>query len=322
MEREIFFVGGCFWGLERYMSLIPGVMETAAGYANGHTENPSYEDVCSGDTGYAETVRVRHDDGRISLPFLLERFYDVIDPTSMNRQGNDVGEQYRSGIYYTDEPDREVIEASLNGLRERTAKPVVVECKSLENFWPAEEYHQKYLEKNPNGYCHIPPSRFSEAETASDEAALKKRVAVLREKLTPLQYEVTQNAGTEPPFRNEYNNLFEPGIYVDVTSGEPLFLSTDKFESGCGWPSFSRPIAGSAVAERADHSHGMERVEVRSRIAGSHLGHVFPDGPGELGGLRYCINSASLRFVPQGEMEAEGYGGFLGKLEKSLETKP
>ncbi|MDR1578734.1 MAG: peptide-methionine (R)-S-oxide reductase MsrB [Synergistaceae bacterium] len=321
MEREIFFAGGCFWGLERYMSLIPGVTETVAGYANGRTESPSYEDVCSGDTGYAETVRVRYDDGWISLPFLLERFCDVIDPASVNRQGNDIGEQYRSGIYYTDEADREIIEASLRGLQERTAKPVVVECKSLENFWPAEEYHQKYLEKNPNGYCHIPPSRFSEAETTSDEAALKKRLAALREKLTPLQYEVTQNAGTEPPFRNEYNNLFEPGIYVDVTSGEPLFLSTDKFESGCGWPSFSRPIAGSSVVERTDHAHGIERVEVRSRIAGSHLGHVFPDGPSELDGLRYCINSASLRFVPRDEMEAEGYGGFLEKLEKSRETK-
>jgi peptide methionine sulfoxide reductase msrA/msrB len=321
MEREIFLAGGCFWGLERYMSLLPGVTETVVGYANGRTENPSYEDVCSGNTGYAETARIRYDDARISLPFLLERFYGVIDPTSLNRQGNDIGEQYRSGIYYTESLDREIIETSMRGLRERTAKPVVLECKPLENFWPAEEYHQKYLEKNPNGYCHIPRSLFSEVETASDEATLENRRAALREKLTPLQYEVTQNAGTEPPFHNKYNGLFEPGIYVDVIDGTPLFLSADKFESGCGWPSFSRPIAGSAVVERADHSHGMERVEVRSRIAGSHLGHVFPDGPDELGGLRYCINSASLRFVPRDEMEAEGYGGFLEKLGKPHETK-
>jgi peptide methionine sulfoxide reductase msrA/msrB len=320
MEREIFLAGGCFWGVERYMSLLPGVTGTAVGYANGRAENPSYEDVCSGETGHVETVRVRYDDGRISLPFLLERFYDAVDPTSLNRQGNDIGEQYRSGIYYTDERDREIIETSLRGLQERTAKPVVVEYKALENFWPAEEYHQKYLEKNPNGYCHIPSSLFSEAETASDDAALESRRAALREKLTPLQYEVTQKAGTELPFRNEYNSLFEPGIYVDVVDGTPLFLSTDKFESGCGWPSFSRPIASSAVVERADRSHGMERVEVRSRVGGSHLGHVFPDGPDELGGLRYCINSASLRFVPKDRRETEGYGGFLEKLEKSRET--
>jgi methionine-S-sulfoxide reductase len=173
MEREIYLAGGCFWGVERYVSLLPGVTETVVGYANGRTENPSYEDVCSGDTGYAETVHVRYDDGRISLPFLLERFYDVIDPTSINRQGDDIGEQYRSGIYYTAETDRDVIEKSLRGLRERTANPVVVEFKRLENFWPAEEYHQKYLEKNPDGYCHIPRSRFTEAETARDEDTLK-----------------------------------------------------------------------------------------------------------------------------------------------------
>jgi peptide methionine sulfoxide reductase msrA/msrB len=161
----------------------------------------------------------------------------------------------------------------------------------------------------------------SDAETAYDEATQKNRRDTLREKLTPLQYEVTQNAVTEPPFRNEYNDLFEPGIYVDVASGAPLFLSTDKFESGCGWPSFSRPISDAAVVEHADRSHGMERVEVRSRAGDSHLGHVFPDGPGERGGLRYCINSASLRFVPQDRMEAEGYGGFLEKLEKYHEKE-
>lgn len=160
MEREIFLAGGCFWGLERYVSLLPGVLETEAGYANGSTPSPSYEDVCSGETGHAETVRVCYDDGRIGLPFLLERFYDAIDPTSLNRQGSDIGEQYRSGIYYADGSDREIIETSLRDLQKRQVKPVAVECKPLENFWPAEEYHQKYLEKNPGGYCHIPRSLF------------------------------------------------------------------------------------------------------------------------------------------------------------------
>ncbi|MDR2178905.1 MAG: peptide-methionine (R)-S-oxide reductase MsrB [Synergistaceae bacterium] len=312
MEREIFLAGGCFWGVEQYMSLLPGVVETEAGYANGCTQRPSYEDVCSGETGHAETVRVRYDDGRIGLPFLLERFYEAIDPTSLNRQGGDIGEQYRTGIYYVNESDREIVNASLRDLQKREIKPVVVECKPLENFWPAEKYHQKYLEKNPGGYCHIPRSLLASAGAAKDEAA--SRQADLREKLTPLQYEVTQNAGTEPPFHNEYHNLFEPGVYVDVTDGTPLFLSADKFESGCGWPSFSRPISDSALLERPDHSQGMERTEVRSRAADSHLGHVFQDGPRETGGLRYCINSASLRFVPRDRMEAEGYGDLLGKL--------
>jgi peptide methionine sulfoxide reductase msrA/msrB len=314
MEREIFFAGGCFWGMERYMSLLPGVLKTRVGYANGTTLRPTYESVCAGGTGHAETVLVCYDAERISLPFLLERFYDAIDPTTLNRQGGDIGEQYRSGIYYDREADREVIEASLSALQKKTEKPVVVECQPLKSFWEAEEYHQKYLEKNPNGYCHIPSSLFSEAEAANDGTAPANRSAALRERLTPLQYEVTQNAGTEPPFRNEYNSLFEPGIYVDIVDGTPLFVSTDKFESGCGWPSFSRPISASAVAERPDHSHGRERTEVRSRASDSHLGHVFPDGPDERGGLRYCINSASLRFIPRDRMEAEGYGDLLKEL--------
>jgi methionine-S-sulfoxide reductase len=171
MEREIFLAGGCFWGVERYMSLLPGVAETEVGYANGRTERPSYEDVCSGETGYAETVRVRYDDGRISLPSLLERFYDAIDPTSLNRQGGDIGEQYRSGIYYANEPDREIIESSLRDLQKRVTKPVVVECGQLKNFWPAEEYHQRYLEKNPNGYCHIPDSLFAKAKATDGETS-------------------------------------------------------------------------------------------------------------------------------------------------------
>jgi methionine-S-sulfoxide reductase len=169
MEREIFLAGGCFWGMERYLSLLPGVLETRVGYANGHTLRPTYEIVCAGGTGHAETVLVRYDADRIGLPFLLERFCDAIDPTSLNRQGGDIGDQYRSGIYYESEADREIIEASLSALQKRTEKPVVVECKHLESFWEAEEYHQKYLEKNPGGYCHIPDSLFRKAEAARDE---------------------------------------------------------------------------------------------------------------------------------------------------------
>ncbi|MDR1483179.1 MAG: peptide-methionine (S)-S-oxide reductase MsrA [Synergistaceae bacterium] len=185
MEREIFLAGGCFWGVERYMSLLPGVAETEAGYANGCTERPSYEDVRSGKTGHAETVRVRYDDCQIGLSFLLERFYDAIDPTSVNRQGGDIGKQYRSGIYYANKQDREIIESSLRDLQKRVTKPVVVECERLENFWPAEEYHQRYLEKNPDGYCHIPDSLFVRAEMADDNATLKSRRGAPRPPDTP-----------------------------------------------------------------------------------------------------------------------------------------
>lgn len=311
--KEIYLAGGCFWGVEKYISLIEGVLKTEVGYANGLTENPSYEDVCYSDTGHAEAVRVQYDADKISLKFLLQLYYDVIDPVSENRQGNDVGPQYRTGIYYVDEADREIIIDSLNNLQKRYENPLKIEVQPLKNFCAAEDYHQNYLDKNPKGYCHIGYEKFEKAKNAID---FQSRYPVkskehLKEILSPRQYEVTQHAATEPPFANEYYDNFEEGIYVDVTTGEPLFTSSAKFESGCGWPSFSQPIAQDVIEERTDLSHGMERAEVRSKNSDAHLGHVFTDGPSDSGGLRYCINSAALAFIPRSEMEERGYGYLL-----------
>jgi peptide methionine sulfoxide reductase msrA/msrB len=247
---------------------------------------------------------------------LLALFYKAIDPTSLNRQGNDVGRQYRTGIYYTDPEDLSDITRSINRLKKDYNKPIAVEVMPLRNYYPAEEYHQKYLDKNPGGYCHISPGLFEAAKQAVVDPFeyQKPDEENLRNKLSPIQYDVTMNNGTEPPYRNEYWDLFKEGIYVDIVTGEPLFTSKDKFE-GCGWPSFSKPIDPEGIRSNKDFSHGMIREEVRSRVGDIHLGHVFPDGPKASGGLRYCINSAALRFIPKEKMEEEGYGKYLSLLE-------
>lgn len=310
---EIYLAGGCFWGMEKYLASIRGVTETKAGYANGKTTCPTYEQVCHENTGHAETVRVKYDPDIIELSFLLELYFEAIDPTSVNRQGNDRGEQYRTGIYYTDRADRAVIDRSITRLQSKFSKPIAIEAGPLENFYPAEENHQKYLEKNPGGYCHIGEAAIKRAKTAAVNPALYSAGdrETLKNSLTEQQYQVTQKSATEPPFQNSYWDVFRPGIYVDITTGEPLFSSSEKFESGCGWPSFSRPIDPGVVREETDLSHGMIRREVRSRTGDAHLGHVFQDGPREKGGLRYCINSASLRFIPREDMERKGYGYLL-----------
>lgn len=312
MQKEIYLAGGCFWGLEAYLGNIPGVVKTEVGYANGKTERPTYEEVCRHDTDHAETVRVIFDPSQISLAGLLRLFYKVIDPTSLNRQGNDVGSQYRTGIYYTDAADLPVIRQSLELLRRDYSKPVVIEALPLENYWPAEEYHQNYLAKNPGGYCHINPEYFESAKKSVVDPFVYKKAedGDLIERLSRIQYDVTMRNATEPPYDNEYWDHFEEGIYVDITTGEPLFSSGDKFQA-CGWPSFSGPIDPDVVKYRRDYSLGMIREEVRSRVGNIHLGHVFEDGPEETGGLRYCINSAALRFIPKEKMEEEGYGKYL-----------
>ena len=309
---EIYLAGGCFWGTEKYIASIHGVLSTEVGYANGKTLNPTYEEVCTNNTGHAETVHVVYDPGIVSLEFLLELYYEAIDPTSYNRQGGDFGIQYRTGIYYVDDKDLPVIESSISKLQKRIDKPIAIEVKRLENFSPAEEYHQKYLDKNPAGYCHIGRSKIEKAANAIiDPADFKAPETEELHALSKMQFDVTQNAATEPPFQNQYFDSFRSGIYVDITTGEPLFASSDKFESGCGWPSFSKPIDPNVVRQKEDRSHGMLRTEIRSRVGNAHLGHVFDDGPIESGGLRYCINSASLRFIPKEDMEQEGYGYLL-----------
>ena len=320
-KAEIYLAGGCFWGTEHYLKQIDGVLETQTGYANGHGKNPSYQEVCTDKTGFAEAVRVAYDPERLPLTLLLQLYFKSINPTSLNQQGNDVGTQYRTGIYYTNKNDLPLIMAEMEKVAKQHQQPLQVEVLPLKNFYDAEDYHQDYLEKNPTGYCHLPQALFDMARNANKKNTGKKPYTKpsneeLRSKLTPLQYEVTQNGATEKPFDNEYDAEFRDGIYVDVTTGEPLFLSTDKFNSGCGWPAFSKPIDNSVLNNSEDRSHGMVRTEVRSAKGNAHLGHVFNDGPRERGGLRYCINSASLRFVPKEQMEAQGYGAYLPMLEQ------
>lgn len=309
---EIYLAGGCFWGVEAYMEKLPGVKEATVGYANGKTENPSYEDLVYRNSGHAETVHVVYDPQVLPLDILLQYYFRIIDPTSLNRQGNDMGSQYRTGIYYTNADDLPVIEAELKKLQEQYDKPLRIEVMPLVRYDLAEEYHQDYLMKNPGGYCHIDLSLADDLFIPTYEKPDSKSI---NESLTDAQFNVTQKNGTEPPFSNEYWDFFEEGIYVDVVTGEPLFSSLDKFESGCGWPSFSQPIAAEVVTVNKDTSYNMVRTEVRSRSGDSHLGHVFNDGPQELGGLRYCINSAAIRFVPKDQMEAEGYGYLLRLFE-------
>lgn len=325
-KKEIFFAGGCFWGTEHFFKQVRGVVTTEVGYANGLIKNPTYKMVVAGGTNFAETVKVVYDPEVVSLDLLIELFFKTIDPTSLNKQGNDVGTQYRTGIYYTDASDLPTIEKHVAELAKAYSKPIVMEVESLKNFYDAEDYHQDYLDVNPGGYCHIGKALFDIARNANPEKKsatakyTKPDDKILKEKLTTLQYEVTQNSATERPFSNEYNGEFREGIYVDITTGEPLFVSTDKFESGCGWPSFSKPIEASLIEEVKDKSHGMIRTEVRSKTGDAHLGHVFDDGPDELGGLRYCINSASLRFIPKAEMEKEGYGEYISLVKPALKT--
>lgn len=325
-QHEIYFAGGCFWGTEHFMKQIQGVVSIEVGYANGNIKNPTYEQICSDDTGFAETVKVSYLRESADLAFLIDLFFKTIDPTSVNRQGNDRGSQYRTGIYYTDKADFPIIQATVAKLARNYSKPLAIEVKPLSNFYKAEEYHQDYLDKHPNGYCHISPELFDMAKKASlqqtsakDESEMayeKPDDAALRATLTAEQYAVTQQNATERAFKNKYWNEMHEGIYVDITTGEPLFVSTDKFDSGCGWPSFSKPIDNTLIKENTDKSHGMTRTEVRSKTGDAHLGHLFNDGPRAKGGLRYCINSASLRFIPKEKMEAEGYGKYLHLLNK------
>lgn len=314
-KAEIYLAGGCFWGTEHFLKQIRGVESTQVGYANSLISKPSYEQVCTGRTNAAETVKVVYNPAILKLSLLLNLYFQTIDPTSLNRQGNDSGTQYRTGVYYTDSDDVSIINQAIEALRLQYQKAIVIEVKPLSNFYLAEEFHQDYLNKHPGGYCHINPKLFDIAKKANAPVNIKVYQkpddVTLRRKLSPEQYAVTQKNATESAFHNVYWDEHRRGIYVDITTGEPLFVSTDKFDSGCGWPSFSKPIQKDLIVEKRDTSHGMIRTEVRSKIGDSHLGHVFTDGPTEKGGLRYCINSASLRFIPKDKMQEEGYEYYL-----------
>jgi len=312
--EDLYFAGGCFWGLEAYMSRIYGVYDVTSGYANGSTENPSYEDLIYRNSGHAETVHVRYDPERVELVTLLDYYFKVIDPTMLNQQGNDRGVQYRTGIYYTDEKLVDIINVRMKEEQSKYDDPIVVEVEPLVHYYLAEDYHQDYLEKNPNGYCHI--DLFTVEEVVIDPTWYPiPDDDTLKATLTDIQYQVTQFDQTERAFTNEYWNVFEDGIYVDIVTGEPLFLSNDKYESQCGWPSFTKAINKDVVVYLEDTSFNMVRTEVRSRAGDIHLGHVFNDGPVDKGGLRYCINSASIKFIPINQMDIEGYGYLVHLVE-------
>lgn len=321
MEKEIYFAGGCFWGTEHFFKQIRGVKSVESGYANGDTDNPTYEEVCTGSSGFAETVKVTYASEQITLELLLELYFQTIDPTLANQQGNDIGTQYRTGIYYTNQLDEPIIEKALIALQQHYNKPVVIEKEPLKNFYLAESYHQNYLEKNPYGYCHINPKLFELAREANsitpDRSRYKKpSERFLLEHLSEIAYQVTQKNATEKAFQNAYWDEFSVGIYVDITTGEPLFLSSDKYDAGCGWPSFTKPIDLDYIVEKKDTSHNMSRIEVRSKTGDAHLGHLFADGPQDKGGHRYCINSAALKFIPFEEMEREGYKAYMKLLKE------
>ena len=321
MEQKkniIYLAGGCFWGMEKLMQSIPGVLDAVSGYANGTGEQDAdYKTVCTGKTGFRETVAVTYDPDRVSLDQLLFAYFEVIDPTAVNRQGHDTGTQYQAGIYYADDESKRTVERIAAIERKRTPR-FAVEIGPLVNFFRAEEYHQNYLDKNPNGYCHIPFAEIARLSKSTIDAGKYARPAEeeIRAALTPEQFAVTQQKATEPPFTSTFYGSTKKGLYVDVVTGEPLFTSDDMYYSSCGWPSFTKPVEPSVVVERTDYTHGMHRVEVRSRAGDSHLGHVFEGDSESPNGIRYCINGASLRFVPFEELDAQGYGDLKDRFTK------
>lgn len=305
------FAGGCFWCMVTPFDELPGIIDIVSGYTGGHKENPTYEEVCSGTTGHLEAVQITYDPKVFPYEKLLDIFWRQIDPTDEGGQFADRGSSYKTAIFYHNDEQKEKAEASKRELAGsgRFNKPIVTDILPAGPFYKAEDHHQDYHKKNPFHY-----ERYHEASGRAPFIRKywndKPSKEELKKQLTPLQYEVTQNNATEPPYDNEYWDNEREGIYVDVVSGTPLFSSKDQYDAGCGWPSFTKPLRSHEMEEVEDLSHGMIRTEVRSKRADSHLGHVFDDGPKDKGGLRYCINSAALRFIPKEDLEKEGYGEY------------
>ena len=321
MERAT-FAGGCFWCMVKPFDQYEGVISVISGYTGGTVKNPTYKQVCEGKTGHLEAVQIRFDPKKISYEQLLTLYWRQINPTDSGGQFADRGTSYKTAIFYHNESQRDAAQRSKETLEQskRFSKPIVTPILPATEFYPAEEEHQLFYKRQSDRYetYYIGSGRAD--FLAKNWDAKRPDRNQLQKRLTKQQFDVTQNAATEPAFNNAYWNNKQEGIYVDIVDGTPLFTSKDKFDSGCGWPSFTKPIQETFLFEKTDLSHNMKRIEVRSFNTNSHLGHVFDDGPKDRGGLRYCINSAALRFIPKEKLAEEGYEEYVPLFETNKKT--